>query len=304
VPPSACAAPAKAHDANAATQTLVLTFIAASIPKLLDYDCASETNPNARSGLTRSTLAIGEVLTIQSGPRGPSAPSGGAEIGRKPASNRRCRGGTAIFLGEDPTRPVSSPRVKRPVLAFAPCLSLTLLSCLSLSLSLSQVVGCADESAPITGLTFDACAPLDIGIAPALTAEQMQGVTDALAMWNQAAGTALAPVTMVEGASSTAFATPTPMVPLTFQVAAAPFHGLYDDGAARIYVNEDLTDVGPLRITIAHEIGHAFGLPHVSASVRRSLMNTGNTTVGITAEDVDALAAIWGRCPPAATSSP
>ena len=93
-------------------------------------------------------------------------------------------------------------------------------------------------------------------------------------------------------------------MPLAFQVAAAPFHGLYDDGAGRIHVNEDLTDVGPLHITIAHEIGHAFGLPHVSASVRRSLMNTGNTTVGITPEDVDALAAIWGRCPPAATSSP
>jgi len=262
-----------------------------------------------------------------------SSPDRGAEARHEtgvewpPSPRHRAR--DAIFLGEDPTRPVSSPRVKRPVLAFAwslsltllprlsltllPRLSLTLLSRLSLTLlsrlsltllSLSQVVGCADESAPITGLTFDACAPLDIGIAPALTAEQMQGVTDALAMWNQAAGTALAPVTMVEGASSTAFATPTPMVPLTFQVAAAPFHGLYDDGAARIYVNEDLTDVGPLRITIAHEIGHAFGLPHVSASVRRSLMNTGNTTVGITAEDVDALAAIWGRCAPAATSSP
>jgi hypothetical protein len=169
-----------------------------------------------------------------------------------------------------------------------------------LLLSLSHLVGCADESAGGPGRTFDACTPLDIGVAPALTAEQMQGVTDALAMWNQAAGTALAPVTMVAVASSTEVATSTPMVPLAFQVAAAPFHGLYDDGAGRIYVNEDLTDVGPLRITIAHEIGHAFGLPHVSASLRRSLMNSGNTTIGITPEDVAALAAIWGRCPPAA----
>jgi Zn-dependent peptidase ImmA (M78 family) len=111
-------------------------------------------------------------------------------------------------------------------------------------------------------------------------------------------------MTMDAGPGSTALATSTPMVPLTFQVAAAPFHGLYDDRAGRIFVNEDLTDVAPLRITIAHEIGHAFGLPHVSASVRRSLMNTGNTTVSITPEDVDALAAIWGRCPPAATASP
>src|SRR5256885_1108782 len=70
----------------------------------------------------------------------------------------RPRGRDAIFLGEDPTRPVWSPRVKRPVLAFALRSSLTLLAVLSLS----QIVGCADESAPITGLTFDACAPLDI----------------------------------------------------------------------------------------------------------------------------------------------
>ncbi len=148
-------------------------------------------------------------------------------------------------------------------------------------------------------MTFDACAPLDIGIAPALTAEQMQGVTDALAMWNQAAGTALAPMTMVTEPGTTAFETSTAMVPLTFQVAAAPFHGLYDDRAGRIYINQDLTDVAPLRITVAHEIGHAFGLPHVSASVRRSLMNSGNTTISITPEDVEALAAIWGQCPSA-----
>jgi hypothetical protein len=187
--------------------------------------------------------------------------------------------------------------VKRPVLAFH---SLSVLSLLSLS----QVMGCADESAPIAGLTFDPCASLDIGIAPSLTGEQMQGVTDALAMWNQSAATALAPTTTGADPGSTTFSTSRPMVPLTFQAAAPPFHGLYDDRAGRIYVNADLTDVAPLRITIAHEIGHAFGLPHVSASVRSSLMNTGNTTVGITPEDVDALAAIWGRCSPGSTSSP
>jgi hypothetical protein len=180
--------------------------------------------------------------------------------------------------------------VKRLVPAFLPLLFV---------LSLSHLVGCADEYAPITGRTFDACSPLDIGIAPALTAEQMQGVTDALAMWNQAAGTALASMPVPPGPASTG----APLVPLTFQVAAAPFHGLYDDRAGRIFINQDLTDLTPLRITIAHEIGHAFGLPHVSASVRLSLMNTGNTTTGITPEDVEALAAIWGRCAPSAVST-
>jgi hypothetical protein len=112
-PPSACAAPANTHDANAATQTLVLTFIAASLPKLLEDDRASETNPSARSGLTRSTLAIGEVLTIQSGLRGQRPRSGEAEFTSDSASNdgrrRAADARDAIFLGEDPTRPVSSP---------------------------------------------------------------------------------------------------------------------------------------------------------------------------------------------------
>jgi hypothetical protein len=157
----------------------------------------------------------------------------------------------------------------------------------TLSVAAPLLVGCTDESGG-TGLTFDACAPLDIDVSPAMTGEQMQGVTDALAMWNQAAGTALA----VSTPSSAA-----PLIPLTFQFAAPPFHGLYDDHAGRIYVNQDLVDVDRLRITIAHEIGHAFGLPHVSASVRPSLMNSGNTTTGITPADVAALAALWGRCP-------
>jgi len=182
--------------------------------------------------------------------------------------------------------------VKRPVPAFASHLALLL--SLSLSLATSLLAGCTDESGGVPGLTFDACAPLDIGVSPALTTEQMQGVTDALAMWNQAAGTALATPTATSS---------TPLIPLTFQVAAPPFHGLYDDRAGRIFVNQDLTDVDPLRITVAHEIGHAFGLPHVSASVRLSLMNSGNTTIGVTPGDVSALAALWGRCP-TSTSEP
>ncbi len=193
--------------------------------------------------------------------------------------------------------------MKRPVLAF-PAHALLALLTLPTLIALSHLVGCADESANGPGLTFDACAPLGIGIGPALTAEQLQGVTDALAMWNRAAGTALGSVTGPgDTADTSVLASTAPMVPLTFQVAAPPFHGLYDNRAGRIFVNEDLTDVGPLHITIAHEIGHAFGLSHVSASVRPSLMNSGNTTIGITPDDVDALAAIWGRCTPAAVAS-
>jgi hypothetical protein len=173
---------------------------------------------------------------------------------------------------------------------------------LSLPLLLSFVVGCADESASGPGLTFDACEPLVIDTgSSSLSAEQTQGIADALAMWNQAAGTLLT-TTLPNEATTEPTSNPTsaspPVVPLVFQVAAPPFHGLYDDQSGKIFINQDLTDVDPLHITIAHEIGHVFGLPHVSRDVRASLMNSGNMTVGITPEDVAALAALWGRCSP------
>ena len=53
-------------------------------------------------------------------------------------------------------------------------------------------------------------------------------------------------------------------------------------------------------MTIAHEIGHAFGLWHVKPSVRRSVMNPGNTTVTPTERDVDSVRALWGKLRPAA----
>ena len=50
------------------------------------------------------------------------------------------------------------------------------------------------------------------------------------------------------------------------------------------------------RRVIAHELGHAFGLFHVPASERISLMNPGNLTTPPTTADQAALAALWGSC--------
>ena len=49
-------------------------------------------------------------------------------------------------------------------------------------------------------------------------------------------------------------------------------------------------------VTIAHEIGHAFGLLHVSVDDDASVMNDGNLVTEPNGFDVDALRSLWGAC--------
>jgi hypothetical protein len=135
------------------------------------------------------------------------------------------------------------------------------------------------------GLTFNPCAQLTLVPDAAATDAEAQGVAAGAELWNAIAGSELSPGTASAG----------PAVPIHFQAAAAPFHGLYDPPTGQIFINEDLSGQ-ELAITVAHEVGHAFGLVHISPDVRASLMNPGNLTVLPTPQDVATLADIWGRC--------
>jgi len=120
----------------------------------------------------------------------------------------------------------------------------------------------------------------------AATTTQAQGLADALALW-RARGVTAFDATPAPGA---------PVLRLEFQSAAAIFHGLYDDQAGVIYINDDLTEPATISIVVAHELGHAFGLFHVPASERLSVMNPGNLAIAPTAEDQRAVEALWGAC--------
>ena len=62
-----------------------------------------------------------------------------------------------------------------------------------------------------------------------------------------------------------------------------------------MFINTDLSG-GAQAVTIAHEIGHAFGLAHVPSGERASVMNPGNLNVEPNAADVATLALRWGGC--------
>ncbi|MES1166244.1 MAG: hypothetical protein ABUR63_10825, partial [Verrucomicrobiota bacterium] len=63
---------------------------------------------------------------------------------------------------------------------------------------------------------------------PSATADQLAGLQAAVELWNQTAGTQLTAGPAPVGLSA---------VPIHFQGAAAPDHGLYDAQSAQIFLN-------------------------------------------------------------------
>src|SRR6185295_15472158 len=134
---------------------------------------------------------------------------------------------------------------------------------------------------------FDPCQPLAVIAEPTATAAERQSVHDAIMMWNAAAGTHL-----------TADPATSPALSIQFPTSGADFfYGVYDYQVPRVLVNHTIDDDAERKIVIAHELGHVFGLIHVSSSDRESVMNSPNLTVPVNAGDAGDLAARWGRCP-------
>ena len=172
---------------------------------------------------------------------------------------------------------------------FSPTPVLSLARVVTMALAVALVIGCAPGPAATgAAVTFDPCTPVALVPDATATEAQLAGVAAGAALWNSSAASDLLPGNSAGGGSG-------PTLPIHFQVAGAPFHGLYDGPSGQIYINDDLTGE-ELAITIAHEIGHSFGLVHVSSNERASLMNPANLTVLPTTADVATLAGLWGRC--------
>jgi hypothetical protein len=166
-------------------------------------------------------------------------------------------------------------------------------SLLLLALAVPAIAAAGCGQAPAAGgpaVAFDPCTPLALLPDAMASAVQQAGVVAGAALWNASAGSEL-----VMATTSAADGGVAPVLPIHFQVAAAPFHGLYDAPNGQVFINDDLVGEN-LAITIAHEVGHSFGLVHIPPDVRPSLMNPGNLSVLPTPQDVATLAGLWGRC--------
>jgi hypothetical protein len=154
-----------------------------------------------------------------------------------------------------------------------------------MSAALAASVGaCAgNEGTTTIEMTHDACAPLSL-VADAPTTVQSAALQGGQELWLDRGAPALG-----RRAGAT--------LEVRFEPSSPAFRGLYDDHEGVIYINSELTDQRVLSIVIAHELGHAFGLVHVPASDRVSLMNPGNVSTPPTADDQAALAELWGACP-------
>ena len=131
-------------------------------------------------------------------------------------------------------------------------------------------------------MTHDACAPLAL-VANAPTDLQSAALQGGQDLWLDRGAPALG-----RRAGAT--------LEVRFEPSSPAIRGLYDDHEGVIYINSELTDERMLSIVIAHELGHAFGLLHVPASERPSLMNPGNVSTPPTAEDQAEIEALWGAC--------
>lgn len=146
---------------------------------------------------------------------------------------------------------------------------------------------CGDPQVSEGAGAHDACAPLAITATTATTFAEQAGIDGALALWRDHGVSAFdaAP----PGAPAVAIA-------IQFADAAATFHGVYDPTGNRVLINRDLTEPATIAIVVAHELGHGFGLVHISPGARLSLMNPGNLVTPPTDADQQAVEALWGHC--------
>lgn len=161
--------------------------------------------------------------------------------------------------------------------------------------------GCGEAGDTEIDVVYDPCQRLTLAPTSELADDERRSLKSAADMWREAAGLDLhiAEDTSEQDAQEDA----DPTIAIHFKSGPGMIHGYYEDTSGEVVINRELTGDRAREVTIAHELGHAFGLHHVDRSTRRSLMNKGNLETGVTEADIAVLHDRWDQCPEASTGS-
>lgn len=132
-------------------------------------------------------------------------------------------------------------------------------------------------------VVYDPCSGVVVSSPNATSAEQ-SSIDAALELWVEAGGFALTREPVADW----------PRLEIRFEEAPGAQHGVYDDERGLVFINRRLERSRERAITIAHELGHAFGLWHVHGT--RSLMNENNLSIEPTSADVASVRSAWLSC--------
>lgn len=149
---------------------------------------------------------------------------------------------------------------------------------------MASCLGPAADNDTVIETVFDPCLPTDIRAAEGTSAEELVAIDAAIRLWHDVARVDMA--RDLPGADQ--------KLNIRFEDAALVFHGLYEDEVGDVIINRRLADADDRAITVAHEFGHALGLPHIET--RDSVMNSGNLKWRPLSTDADALGELWGPC--------
>lgn len=144
----------------------------------------------------------------------------------------------------------------------------------------------------VIDIVYDPCGAIELRAAPDTLAEELVAIDEAIAFWEDVANVRISRVPALDDQ----------VIDVRFEDAALLFRGLYDDEMGDVIVNRQLSNPKDRAVTVAHELGHALGLPHIDS--RDSVMNSGNLHILPLAADVDELGTLWGPCVQIDAASP
>jgi hypothetical protein len=147
--------------------------------------------------------------------------------------------------------------------------------------------GCIDPDTTID-ITFSPCDSIALRATNG-TARQLNSIGAAVDMWNEIGTDTVLLLSDEVGSPS-----PEWEIPVRFEEAAPQFFGIYLDESGDIVINDGLRDSDERSVVIAHELGHAFGLEHVSG--RKSVMNEENLAYHPDQGDAQSLMRAWPEC--------